>query len=446
MEPVKNVVFLIVDDLRPELNCYGQNSVKSPHIDQLAQRSVKYNRAYCQVPVCGASRASLLTGVEPQRSRFIDFFARADEDAKGIKTLPEHLIAHGFKTLSRGKVFHHVDDATQSWSEAPWQSTIQSTAYVDPENRRNWEEIVSKPRIGNQPHFGLGPAWEAVDAPDDAYTDAQTADQLIRDLDAFEADGGPFFLAGGFYRPHLPFLVPKPYWDLYDPAEIQPNFMDRPTDVPAEMLHKSGELWRMYTSVHPENLTDEDTARNLIHGYWASVSFLDAQIGRVLDHLDTLSLKHETAVVLCVDHGWNLGEHGQWCKHCLYETSLHVPLIIHLPGQEEGSSIDHPVSNLDLYPTILDLLAVPTPEHDLAGQVLHQTDASTHAPVFSRFHNGESIRTERWRYSEWRNKDGGVTGRTLFDHHSDPQELRNLAALPDHEDVVKELSGLLRWM
>lgn len=441
-----NVLFLIVDDLRPELGCYARPQVHSPHIDAFAASATRFEKAFCQVPVCGASRASILTGLNPQRKRFVNFFTSAHKDAPGIHTLPEHMKGLGFDTRSRGKVFHNLDDSLPAWSQDPWRpTTADAFTYRDPENHRRRAAALARPKeSGPKPLFDQGPAWEHYDAADSEYVDSQCADQLIHDLDEFAVSGKPFFLAGGFVRPHLPFIVPQKYWNLYDPAEIPVPSMERPSDVPEQMLHESGELCMMYTSVVDGKVDDPELARDLIHGYWASVSFLDAQIGRVLKRLEDLGLDGTTTVVLCVDHGWNLGEHGQWCKHCLYDTSLHVPLIIRRPGQSAGEVVSHPVSNVDIYPTLLQLLDMPQPEHELAGQDLLASDSQP-KPVFSRFHDGESIRVGQWRYSEWRDNDNNVTGQTLFDHASDPGEIVNLASDPAHADTLAELSPLLSW-
>ncbi|MEZ6046473.1 MAG: sulfatase [Planctomycetaceae bacterium] len=326
-----NILFIAVDDLRPELACYGAEQIHSPNIDRLADSGVLFERAYCMVPTCGASRASLMTGIRPTPDRFKNYLTRADHDTPGIKTLNTHFKDHGYFTLSLGKVFHHAEDNAQGWSE-PAVRWNDVSMWQDPANQKLHQE---RQKLGPK---SRGPAWEAADVPDDAYIDGKLANRAIKDLQRLSKQQEPFYLAVGFYKPHLPFNAPRKYWDLYDQNQIKlPKNYYVPEDAPAESIHNSGEL-RAYSNIPKTGPVSDETARNLIHGYYACVSYTDAQIGKVLDELDRLGLAENTIVVLWGDHGWNLGEHTLWCKHSCYETSLQIPLIVRAPGMKGESA------------------------------------------------------------------------------------------------------------
>ncbi|MBA7612980.1 Ulvan-active sulfatase [subsurface metagenome] len=432
-----NVVFIVVDDLRPQLGCYGHKQMISPNIDGLAGDGVVFLRSYCQVPVCGASRASLLTGVRPTRSRFIGYSARADRDLPGALALPKHFKNNGYHTISNGKVFHHSTDCRDSWSKEPWRPEGPWRNYLLEENKKLAEKNSS----------GAGPASEAADVGDNAYWDGKLADKAVSDLRRLKDMDKPFFLALGFWKPHLPFNAPKKYWDLYKREEI--DLADnpfRPKGAPDAALHNWGEL-RAYEGIPKRGPLPETIARAMIHGYYACVSYTDAQIGRVLAELDRLGLRDNTIVVLWGDHGWNLGEHGLWCKHCNFETSLHSPLIVRGPGVKAGTRTDALTEYLDIYPSHCELCELPLPGH-LQGKsfvpLMKNPDLPWKKAVFSRFHDGDSVKTDRYRYTEWRGKDGEMYARMLYDHSVDWVENVNISELPKNRQVVKRLSKMLQ--
>ena len=324
----KNVLFIAIDDLRPQIGCYGHKQMISPNIDRLGSEGVIFNHAYCQVPVCGASRASLLTSIRPTRDRFVDFKTWKQKDAPNAASIPMHFKNNGYYTISNGKVYHHHKDDKDSWSEEPWRA----------ENKGLWRDyqLEENQAIADKSHRKAGPPFESADVPDNAYQDGKSADKSIADLQRLKKMDKPFFLAVGFRKPHLPFNAPKKYWDLYKREEI--DLADnpfRPKGAPDAALHNWGEL-RQYYGIPRKGSLSEDMPRTLIHGYYACVSYADAQVGRVLAELDRLGLRDDTIVVLWGDHGWQLGEHGLWCKHCNFETSLHSPLIVRAPGIEGG--------------------------------------------------------------------------------------------------------------
>lgn len=435
-----NVLFLPVDDLRPQLGCFGHKQMISPNIDRLASESVVFENCYCQVPVCGASRASLLTGVRPTRDRFIGYNTRVDEDLPGALTLPQHFRKNGYHTISTGKVFHHRMDRRESWSEEPWRPSA-----LPGEDWRNYLDPESK-KIAAQ-NKGAGPAYESPDVADGAYYDGRFADRTIADLRRLKEAGSPFFLACGFLKPHLPFNAPRRFWDMYKRDEI--DLADnpfRPKGAPDAALHNWGEL-RAYAGIPQKGPLPDDLARSLVHGYYACVSYTDSLIGRLLDELDRLGLRKNTIVCLWGDHGWNLGEHGLWCKHCNFETSLHSPLLISAPGRKGGTRVKALTEYVDIFPSLCDLAGLPIPEH-LEGASLVPLIKNPAAPwkdaVFSRYFDGDSVKTEGYRYTEWRRKDGQRYARMLYDHKADPHENINIAEAPQHAATVARLSKLLQ--
>lgn len=432
--PVRpNVLFLTVDDLRPELPSYGAAQIITPHLDRLARGAVQFDRAYCMVPTCGASRASLLTGVRPSRGRFVGWRARADREAPWAVTMPAWFRRAGYHTVSLGKVFNEIDDSLDGWAEAPWRSAL-------PDYRLP----------ANQPAPGrgrFGAPTEAAAVEDDAYRDGDLAKRAVADLRRLAATGRPFFLAVGFEKPHLPMVAPQRYWDLYDPAKVRlPDNYHPPAAAPPVAIHNWGEL-RSYADVPAEGPLADAAARELIRGYYASVSYVDAQVGKVLDELDRLGLAGSTIVILWGDHGWNLGEHSLWCKHSCFEVSMRVPLLVRAPGIAGGTRVSGLAEMIDVYPTLCELAGVPVPEGQLAGSSLaarlRDPSAAGKASAVGRFQEGDTIRTERYRFTEYSHPDGSVIARMLYDHDTDPAENRNVAGDAAYAPVVAELTARL---
>lgn len=433
-----NILFIVVDDLRPQLGCYGEEQMISPNIDRLASSGVLFTRATCQVPVCGASRASLLTGMRPTPQRFIDFSAWAEKDAPGKVDLPGWLKQHGYQTYSMGKVYQHPEDHQASWTQLG-SPLITRPAFAD----YHLEE--SKPPEGLM-KWSDGAAYECADAPEETYFQYQLADAAIARLQAMKQDGQPAFLAVGFTKPHLPFVAPKKYWDLYDREQLKlaPNPF-RPQNAPSMAMHTFGEL-RNYRGIpRGTDPIPDDLALTLIHGYYACVSYTDAMIGRVLDELDRLNMRENTIIVLWGDHGWQLGEHGLWCKHALFDTSLNAPLLVSAPGYTSRGHRSALVEFVDVYPTLCELAGLPLPNH-LEGSsmvpLLRDPNRDWKTAAFARYHLGDTIRTDRYSYSEWK-KDGVIVARMLYDHENDPMENVNLAEDPKYAGRVSSLSRQL---
>jgi arylsulfatase A-like enzyme len=421
-----NVLFIIVYDLRPQLGCYGDTEVISPNMDRLADEGMLFNRAYCQIPVCGASRASLLTGLYPTADRFVTYYSKAMEDALGIPDIPSHFKSNGYTTISNGKVYHHADDNPASWDEIHKPKDFR--VYLKPENQnKEWAEMA---------------AWEDADVPDNAYPGGALAEKVIGDLHRAKQEGTPFFITAGFTKPHLPFNAPKKYWDLYDPEQL--TLADNPyapKGAPSNAIHQWNELRDGYGGMPTNGPVSDEIARKLIHGYNACVSYTDAQVGKLLDELERLDMRDNTIVILLGDHGWQLGEHALWCKHALFNTSTFSPLMISAPGIQGGQRTDALVEFVDVYPSLCELAGLPLPEH-LQGKsfvpLLDNPSMGWKKAAYSRYHAGETVTTERFAYSEW--NDGA---RMLYDHRNDPDENVNVSENPEYAQVLEKLSKKL---
>ncbi|PQJ72707.1 sulfatase [Polaribacter butkevichii] len=433
----KNILFIAVDDLRPELNFYGANHIKSPNLDKLASESLVFNRSYCNIPVCGASRASLLTGLRPTRYRFIDYATTADKDAPNVISLPKLLKQNGYITRSNGKIYHENNDDSLAWNNI----------WFPEGNIRNYQLEDNIKNNGNANLAVAGAAaFEMAEVSDTAYFDGKIAQKGIADLKMLKNRSKPFFLALGFMKPHLPFNAPKKYWDLYDRSSIElPASYIQPQSTPKEAFHKFGEL-RNYGNIPLKGDIPDDLAKELIHGYYACVSYVDAQIGLVLDELKRLELEDDTIVILWGDHGWNLGDHKLWCKHVTFETALRTPLIIKVPGITKGETTDAITEYIDIYPSLTELVAIETP-NTIEGKsfvpILNGEFPEKDWAV-SKFKDAVTLIKGDLFYTEWTKDDGVAYARMLFDHKIDPLELDNLAEKPAYEKQVKLLSLELR--
>jgi len=434
-----NVLFIAVDDLRPEINSYGATQIKSPYIDRLAAEGISFMHASCNVPGCGASRASLLTGIKPTKNRFINYDTYAQHDVPGAVSLPQHFKNNGYYTISNGKIFHHQDDMPDSWSENPWR----------PQGKNgNWRDYVTAENIKIAGSMDDGRAWpyEWVEADDSIYFDGLLAQKSIRDLKKLKDKDQPFFLAVGFLKPHLPFNAPQKYWDLYPEETVSlPYNYFRPENAPDAAIHNFGEL-RNYYGVPQQGPVSDEMAKTLIRGYYACVSYTDAQIGKLLNTLDELGLRENTIIILWGDHGWLLGEHTLWCKHSNFNVAMHTPLIISAPGFQSGIKSDALVEYIDIFPTLCELTGLDLPEQ-LQGKsfvpLMQDPDKSIKDVIYSRFINGESIKTDRYLYTEWYDKEGVFYGRMLYDHHIDPDENINISEFPENNALVDSLSKIL---
>jgi iduronate 2-sulfatase len=439
-----NILFFAVDDLRPELNCYGRTWIKSPNIDRIAKQGMVFNRAYCQQAVCSPSRSSLLTGTRPDSTKVWDLVTHFRVAEPNIETLPQHFKQNGYFVQGMGKIYHPGYEDPQSWS-VPWQ-TPKSPTYA----KVRTPEVVDEDKKAKQKG---GPAFEAGEVSDNFYKDGMVADLAVKTLPEISKKSEPFFLAVGFARPHLPFVSPKRYWDLYNPAEIKlATNPYHPEDSPEYALTNSGEL-RNYTNMPAEGPIPDNLARQLKHGYYAAVSYMDAQVGKVLDELDRLGLTKNTIIVLWGDHGWKLGEHGEWAKHTNFENDTNAPLLLSVPGMKNaGKRTDALVEFVDIYPTLAELAGLSLPSH-LEGTsfkpVLDDPNRKWKPAAFSQYPRrklmGYSMRTDRYRFTVWvdRADHSKVDAIELYDHQADPQENRNIAKLPANNQLVSGL--MVQW-
>ena len=437
-----NILFIAVDDIRPELGCYGHPVVKTPHIDALAAAGTLFTRAYCNVPVCGASRASIMTGLRPTRGRFVNYTARIDREAPGVPTIHRFFRDSGYQTVSLGKILHFPDDAADGWSQHPWRPDYTNAVETDPRNYL----LPTNREIAAQHPRNAAAAFERADVDDDAYYDGKTAARAVASLKDLAAGDAPFFLAVGFLKPHLPFNAPEKYWAMYDSIDIDvPATYYRADGTPEAIYHNSGEL-RNYVGVPKEKVLPVAYARQLIHGYYAATSYMDANVGRVLAALEASGEADNTIVVLWGDHGYNLGDHTLWNKHSVFNTSLRVPLIIRAPGFARGQVTAALSEYVDLFPTLADLAGMEKPNgldgESLTGALNDPVTAGKDA-VFTRWKNADNVTTRNYSYSEWTDDSGKVYARTLFDHRTDSLEVNNLAEQGAMRQVVKQLSGLL---
>lgn len=435
-----NVLFIAVDDMNNDLGCYGHPFVKSPNIDRLAGRGLRFDRAYCQFPLCSPSRSSLLTGLRPDTTRVFDLQYHFRQGLPDVVTLPQLFMRHGYYVARVGKLYHYGNPGDIGTSglddRASW------TERFNPAGR---DKTALEPDIMNYtPKRGLGSAMAFLaetTGTDAEHTDGKVATQTIQLLEAHKDK--PFFIAAGFYKPHCPWVTPKQYFDLYPLTEIAlPAITSQTTNDYPPLALASTQPWP-YFGVTP------DQARECKRAYYAAISFVDAQIGRVLDAVDRLGLRDNTIIVFWSDHGYQLGEHGLWFKQSCFEESARVPLIISVPGQKTaGQASSRPVELVDLYPTVADLAGLTPPAH-LEGFSLHPLIADPQAawdhPAYTQVQRGavpgHSVRTDRWRYTEW---GFGAKGIELYDHSHDPQELHNLAHDAKYAGVVAELKALLK--
>jgi arylsulfatase A-like enzyme len=455
--PKRNVLFVAVDDLRPQLGCYGHEEIRSPNIDRLAARGLLFERAYCQQAVCAPSRASLLTGTRPDTTKIYNLSTPVRKAMPDVLTLPQHFRNHGYETVSLGKIYHHRnDDNGKGWSVPAWhpKGEWKGRGYVSAEAIHLMEERDAT----NPEKKGIGPPVDAADVADNGYPDGATADRAIQELRRLKDK--PFFLAAGFYKPHLPFNAPKKYWDLYDRSRIQlPANRDAPDGAPPFALTSWGEL-RQYVGIPRQGNVSDEQARELIHGYYACVSYMDAQLGRVLDELERLGLREKTAVVLWGDHGWKLGEYSAWCKHTNFELDTHAPLILSTPGRKNaGRKTRALVEFVDIYPSLCEAAGLPLPNHLEGTSMLplfENPERRWKSAAFSQYPRGRSqasggrpvmgytMRTDRWRYTEWVDrKTGEAVAVELYDHSNDPGENVNVADRPANRAVVAKLGKML---
>ena len=417
-----NVLFIAIDDLNNRLGCYGA-PVRSPHLDSIARQGVRFDRAYCQYPLCNPTRSSLLSGRRPPTTRIMENQTWFRSTMPDVATLPQHFRRNGYVTAQTGKIFHGGLDDDRAWD-------IGGTPLRKSQPRSAADRRATADR------------WAAVDGEGETQADYRTATRAVELLEELSRGQKPFFLAAGFVKPHVPLIAPKKYFDLYDPAKIQlpPDFAPLPVS--------GGIAYRPNFDLFIQREATPELARQAIAAYYAATSFMDAQVGRVLAALDRLGLRKNTVVLAWGDHGWHLGEKGMWSKQTLFENVARVPLLISAPGYAAGKASPRTVEFVDIYPTLVELCGLPKAE-GLEGAslvpLLRNPAAAWSKPAytFQKRQNvlGVSVRTERYRYTEW---DEGRRGSELYDYQTDPREDKNLAGDPSRASLVAEMKALLR--
>jgi arylsulfatase A-like enzyme len=457
-----NVLFIAVDDLRPQTGAYGQPYMVTPALDALAREGRVFTRHYAQVPTCGASRYALLTGRLPSApsSQGNGAFS-AYQQGHAPPSLPEWFRRHGYVTAQVGKISHSPDGRRLT------QSSEGREGSPEPEVPGAWDRLRTPVGAwdtawraffgyagGTSRTQGRSPATESADVGDQGYPDGLMAGEAVRALEEYGKGEAPFFLAVGFFKPHLPFAAPTRYWNLYDEDSIAlASHREPPAGVDGGIsLHAGGEFFGNYAHA-PDDARDDRYARHLRHGYYAGVSYADAQVGVVLQALDRLGLRERTVVVVWGDHGYHLGEHGVWGKHTLHEVALRSALLVRTPAMRQpGARSNAIVSTVDLYPTLVDLAALPMPPHLDGASLRDLLDRPDAAPPRDAAlglwrmngHAGATLRTDRYRYTRWLDADGRVAQVELYDHTDDPDETRNVAVVnagrvADLESRLKQL-------
>lgn len=482
-----NILFIAVDDLKPMLGCYGDPDILSPNMDKLAERGTVFLNNACQQSVCGPSRASLMTGTYTDTTKVYDLKTLIREANPDTLTLPEYLQQHGYETTGTGKVYdpRSVDKQfdVPSWSipfrqHGPDEYYAEGykktkSGYRDPEVAKQNQELKAymkeegikksdkKAYVQALLKYPMvKPLTECMNVPDAAYDDGAFALLAMDQMEQLSKGDKPFFLAVGFKKPHLPFVAPKKYWDLYDRSKIKlAPFQDMPKGAPDYAGQDNWELRGSYSGVAPGPLP-EAQQREMIHGYRACVSYTDAQIGKVLNKLEELGLAENTIVVLWGDHGWHLGDHGMFCKHTNYEQAVRSPLIFADPKQKsKGVKTESPSEFVDIFPTLCELAGLPIPESveglSLAP-ILGNPKAMVHEAALEQYPRnnslmGYSLRDKRYRYVKWVRMDyyggeryGPMDANELYDYDKDPLETVNLAGNPEYKDVVANFERIFK--
>ncbi len=476
-----NILFIVADDLKPLFSAYGEG-VPTPNLDRIAKAGTTFLNAHCQQALCAPSRASLLTGRRPDYIQIWDLITQMRDRRPDIVTLPQYFRSHGYETTGLGKIFdpRSVDSAADapSWS-VPFVKNSQLryspeigepyVFYQSPEVRAaaaglfpagrkpGWSTHLKQSLVAQK----LWRSVESADVPDDAYDDGAMAEYVVRTLPALAASPKPFFLALGFKKPHLPFAAPKKYWDLFQRDQLPlATFRELAVGSPEFAAHKFGEL-RDYSDIPALGPLSDEQSRELIHGYYACIAYLDAQVGRVLDALERSGEADRTLIVLWGDHGWHLGDHGLWCKHTNFEQATRSPLLISAPGRKApGGKVSRPVEFVDVFPTLVELAGLPSPDFPLDGvslaACLDDPGARTKEFAVSQYPRagrmGYALRTERYRLIAWFEvkQGGGADGSVppeaveLYDYKNDPYETHSLTQDPAQRVLVDELLGKLR--
>ncbi|ANW96624.1 iduronate-2-sulfatase [Wenyingzhuangia fucanilytica] len=502
-----NILFIAIDDLRPELKCYGSNIAISPNIDKIANQGLLFKNAYCQQAICGPSRASILTGIRPETSGVFHNYIKFREANPNVVTLPQLFKNNGYETVYTGKIFHHGDlDDDQSWSRLPAIDSMKLKGIKNPvgfaleQNLKERSETRKKmiSQYGEVAKYGLasGAAYECADVPDNTYTDGYNTELAIATMkEMLKKNDKPFFLGLGFNKPHLNWVAPKKYWDLYDKSKIELAIDNKSPKDGAEMgLHASFEL-RVRNGIPKKGTLDNNLERTLKHAYLACVSYVDAQIGKMINALDKAGVRENTIIIIWSDHGYHLGDMGIWGKATNYEIATRVPLIIwtpNMPLSSKGKKTDALIELVDIYPTLAELAKLPIPKvvegtsfvplinnlntpwktaafsqfptpalrewgayplrpamretyfgpliKEVEGRIKKQQKNNWNRSLFENTLMGYAMRTKQYRFVVWKDRANPQKQPIyfeLYDHNKDPLETKNIAK--SHPKLVKKL-------
>ena len=440
----QNILFISIDDFRPKISSYGETKMITPNIDKLASEGLQFNNAYTNIAVCGASRASIMTGIRPSEKRFNDFSTRASVDTPDAIPLNQIFKENGYETISYGKIYHHKDDFQEYWTEKDG-GQIQS----------DFQDPISIARIENAERGEYGkkqPTFEYPDVDDYAYNDGKITKRAINKLKALKNENKSFFMAIGYVSPHLPFIQPKKYWDMYDHDAIKladNSFQPKNSpDIAIEAQHNSAEMRKNYLDIPSEGKLDDSLARNLIHGYYASVTYMDALIGELIKELDDLGLRENTTIVFWSDHGYFLGEHGFWCKHSTFEEAVKIPFIISSPSHIKNKTTTSFTELVDVYPTLCDIANIKAPSY-LQGEslipVLENPSTILKTEVYTRYKQGEAVIDKDFSYTEFYEGEKYL-GNMLYDNLNDYKQNTDISKLSSNKLVVKKYKEKLKVM
>lgn len=440
----QNILFISIDDFRPKISSYGETKMITPNIDKLASEGLQFNNAYTNIAVCGASRASIMTGIRPSEKRFNDFSTRASVDTPNAIPLNRIFKENGYETISYGKIYHHKDDFQEYWTEKDG-GQIQS----------DFQDPISIARIENAERGEYGkkqPTFEYPDVDDYAYNDGKITKKAINKLKALKSKNRPFFMAIGYVSPHLPFIQPKKYWDMYDHDAIKladNSFQPKNSpDIAIEAQHNSAEMRKNYLDIPEHGKLDDSLARNLIHGYYASVTYMDALIGELIKALDDLGLRENTTIVFWSDHGYFLGEHGFWCKHSTFEEAVKIPFIISSPNHIKNKTTASFTELVDVYPTLCEIANIKAPTY-LQGEslipVLENPSTILKTEVYTRYKQGEAVIDKDFSYTEFYEGEKYL-GNMLYDNLNDYKQNTDISKLPSNKSVVKKYKEKLKVM
>ena len=458
----QNILFIGVDDLRPLINSYGYKNMVTPNIDNLAKQGVQFNQAYTNIAVCGASRASILTGVRGSNSRFYRYYSRADEDLPQAVTLPKLFKKNGYTTVSLGKIYHDSNDNIDEWDIR--RSFQNHKSYQNPKSKSE-----TKRRNERHPNTGAikSPAFEYADVNDDAYNDGKLTNFAIQTLEKLKNSKDPFFLAVGYISPHLPFIQPKKYGDLYDDNElILSKLKSIPENAPSRANHQWTELRNAYLDIPQAGPVSDQMEKDLIKSYYASVSYMDAMVGKLIQSLDDLGLRENTTIIFWSDHGFFLGEHGFWCKHHTFQEAIHVPLIVSSPGMKKNVQTEALVEYVDIYTTISEIAGLSPPDY-IHGKsfvpILKNPNLEFKKEIYSRYQFREVVQDKEYSYHEilhypktQPNKKGAkthipgtkiiVNQNMLFDMKKDKRQSVDISEDPNYKNIVEYYSKKLKEM